>query len=83
VGFVFAPAIHGSLSTTDLSPLRSPCCSHLRPSGLRLARADPSALDNKVMAPVDSKELQAVLADDLATQVAVHPEGPESYRSRK
>jgi hypothetical protein len=35
------------------------------------------------MAPVDSEELEAVLADDLATQVAVDPEGSESYRSRQ
>jgi hypothetical protein len=34
------------------------------------------------MAPVDSEELRAVPADDIATEVAVGPEGPESYRSR-
>jgi hypothetical protein len=35
------------------------------------------------MAPVDGEELPAVLANELATQVAVDPEGSESYRSRK
>jgi hypothetical protein len=34
------------------------------------------------MAPVDGEELQAVLANDIAAEVAVDPEGPESYRSR-
>jgi len=35
------------------------------------------------MAPVDGEELKAVLANDIATEVAVGPEEPESYRSRK
>jgi len=34
------------------------------------------------MAPVDGEELHAVLANDMAAEVAVDPEGPESYRSR-
>ena len=37
---------------------------------------------NAEMAPVDSEELPAVLAKDIATEVAVDPEGPEPYRSR-
>jgi hypothetical protein len=39
-------------------------------------------VDNPEMAPVDGEELQAVLAKDIATEVAFDPEGPESYRSR-
>jgi hypothetical protein len=34
------------------------------------------------MAPVDGEELQAVPANDIATEVAIDPEGSESYRSR-
>jgi hypothetical protein len=39
--------------------------------------------DNTAMAPVDGEELQAVLAKDITTEVALDPEGSESYRSRK
>jgi hypothetical protein len=39
--------------------------------------------DNAEMAPVDGEELQAVLAKDIATVVAIDPEGSESYRSRE
>jgi len=35
------------------------------------------------MAPADGEELQAVPAKEMAAEVAVRPEGPESYWSRK
>jgi hypothetical protein len=43
-GFVFAPAIHGSLSTTGLFLVHSPLRVRLRPSRLRLAPMRPIAL---------------------------------------
>lgn len=35
--------------------------------------------DNTALDPVDSEELQAAPANEIATEVAVDPEGPESY----
>jgi hypothetical protein len=51
-------------------------------TGDQYARCSRDIVHNPEMAPVDSEELQAVLATEIATVVAVDPEGSESYRSR-
>jgi hypothetical protein len=85
-------AREGHLRFPSLASLSSLCTTarHTRAWRFRL-RASRTGLgthrraiaDNTAMAPVDGEELQAVLAKDITTEVALDPEGSESYRSRK